>query len=259
MTSHVTIMIKNHIREYNTVLMSSIKTLYNRLQTLITENKSGIVALCRGHETADSLEYMIYFHSLGYIKVVKDHMSCYFMASIEKELQRELKYFSDRDDYISLSELGIEEEHFLDTVINSMLWDMAHEMGTIAPDDILNDKWQIPRRIENWNAYREFTLGLADTIEGDIATFRTCLKNKSRIPSHGKEFQVGLLYDDYTSTFVLSEWGWENFKDDETGKEYPIECTRRLLECYHNWCVLYAKFRLAYYYHLHEISSAESH
>ena len=88
MTSHVTIMIQNHRWEYNTILMSSIKTLYNRLQTLITENKSGIVALCRGYETADSLEYMVYFHSLGYVKVVQDHMSCYFMASIEKKLQR---------------------------------------------------------------------------------------------------------------------------------------------------------------------------
>lgn len=257
MTSHVTIMIKNHIWEYNQILMSSIKTLYNRLQTLITENKSGIVALCRGHKTADSLEYIVYFHSLGYVKVVKDYISCYFLASMEKELQSELKYFSDRDDYISLSELDIEEEHFLDTVINSILWDMAQEIGTVDPDDIINDKWQIPGRIKNWNAYREFTLGLADTIEGDIEAFRICLKNKSRIPSHGKEFQVGLLYDDYISTLVLSEWVWENFKDEETGKEYPIECTHRLLECYHNWRVLYAKFRLAYYHQLHEINIAE--
>jgi hypothetical protein len=50
---------------------------------------------------------------------------------------------------------------------------------------------------------------------------------------------------------------WENFKDEESGKEYPIECTHRLLEFYHNWRVLYAKFRLAYYNQLHEISSAE--
>ena len=250
-------MIKNHIREYNTILMSNIKTLYNRLQTLITENKSGIVALCRGHETADSLEYMVYFHSLGYVKVVQDHMSCYFMASIEKKLQRELKYFSDRDDYLSLSEIGIEQEHLLDTAINSMLWDMAHELGTIDPDEILKDKWQIPRRIENWGAYREFTLGLADTIEGEIDAFRTYLKNKSRISSHGKEFQVGLIYDDYTSTFVLREWVWETFKDDDTGKEYQIERTRPLLQCYHNWRALYAKFRLAYYNQLHEINIAE--
>ena len=188
---------------------------------------------------------------------MKDYISCYFLASMEKELQSELKYFSDRDDYLSLSEVGIEEEHFLDTVINSILWDMAQEIGTIDPDDIINDKWQIPGRIKNWNAYREFTLGLADTIEGDIEAFRTCLKNKSRIPSHGKEFQVGLLYNDYISTLVLNEWVWENFKDDETGKEYPIECTRRLLECYHNWRVLYAKFRLAYYNQLHEINISE--
>ena len=259
MTLIVTIMGKKDSWEYKMIFMSSIKTLYNRLQTLIAENKSGIVALCRGHKTADSLEYIVYFHSLGYVKVVKDYIPCYFLASMEKELQSELKYFSDRDDYLSLSEVGIEEEHFLDTVINSILWDMAQEIGTVDPYDIINDKWQIPGRIKNWNAYREFTLGLADTIEGDIEAFRTCLKNKSRIPSHGKEFQVGLLYDDYISTLVLSEWVWENFKDDETGEEYPIEYTRRLLECYHNWRVLYAKFRLAYYYQLHEINSTESH
>ena len=75
MTSHVTIMIKNHIWEYNPILMSSINTLYNRLQTLIAENKSGIVALCRGHKTTDSLEYIVYFHSLGYVKVVKDYIT----------------------------------------------------------------------------------------------------------------------------------------------------------------------------------------
>ena len=32
-------MIKNHIWEYNPILMSSIKTLYTSLQTLIAENK----------------------------------------------------------------------------------------------------------------------------------------------------------------------------------------------------------------------------
>ena len=80
--------------------MSSIKTLYNRLQTLITENKSGIVALCRGHETADSLEYMVYFHSLGYVKVVKDYMSCYFLASMEKELQVGLVYDNTGKEYL---------------------------------------------------------------------------------------------------------------------------------------------------------------
>ena len=199
-------MIKNHIWEYNTILMSSIKTLYNRLQTLITEKKSGIVALCRGYETADSLEYMVYFHSLGYVKVVQDHMSCYFMASIEKKLQRELKYFSDRDDYLSLSEIGIEQEHFLDTVINSMLWDMAHEMGTVDPDDILKDKWQIPIRIKNWDAYREFTLGLADTIEGEIDAFRTYLKLKINFKLH---FFVLIQ----SKVFIVSLYDYEHIQN----------------------------------------------
>ena len=186
--------------------MSSIKTLYNRLQTLITEKKSGIVALCRGYETADSLEYMVYFHSLGYVKVVQDHMSCYFMASIEKKLQRELKYFSDRDDYLSLSEIGIEQEHFLDTVINSMLWDMAHEMGTVDPDDILKDKWQIPIRIKNWDAYREFTLGLADTIEGEIDAFRTYLKLKINFKLH---FFVLIQ----SKVFIVSLYDYEHIQN----------------------------------------------
>ena len=68
--------------------MSSIKTLYNRLQTLIAENKSGIVALCRGHKTADSLEYMVYFHSLGYVKAVKDYANKLKKAGYEIERKR---------------------------------------------------------------------------------------------------------------------------------------------------------------------------
>ena len=232
--------------------MSSIKTLYNRLQTLISENKNGIVAFCGSSTMEDAYEYVAYIHSLECVYVVTDSYLCYFPASEKNVLQGELKYFSNRNDYISLSDLGIAEDSFFCDAINSILWDTVHETSTADQEEDSNDMWQIPTEVKDWESYSAFTLGLSDTLEGDIKAFHTCLENESVISAHGTEFHVGLTYDDESSTLILYHMVPEVFKDEETGEEHIVEITQTLLQCDNDWRTLYAKFRLAYFHQLME-------
>ena len=232
--------------------MSSIKTLYNRLQTLISENKNGIVAFCGSSTMEDAYEYVAYIHSLECVYVVTDSYLCYFPASEKNVLQGELKYFSNRNDYISLSDLGIAEDSFFCDAINSILWNTVHETSTADPEENSNDMWQIPTEVKDWESYSAFTLGLSDTLEGDIKAFHTCLENESVISAHGTEFHVGLTYDDESSTLILYHMVPEVFKDEETGEEHIVEIAQTLLQCDNDWRTLYAKFRLAYFHQLIE-------
>ena len=232
--------------------MSSIKTLYNRLQTLISENKNGIVAFCGSSTMEDAYEYVAYIHSLECVYVVTDSYLCYFPASEKNVLQGELKYFSNRNDYISLSDLGIAEDSFFCDAINSILWDIVHETSTVDPEENSNNMWQIPTEVKDWESYSAFTLGLSDTLEGDIKAFHTCLENESVISAHGTKFHVGLTYDDESSTLILYHMVPEVFKDEETGEEHIVEIAQTLLQCDNDWRTLYAKFRLAYFHQLME-------
>ena len=232
--------------------MSSIKTLYNRLQTLISENKNGIVAFCGSSTMEDAYEYVAYIHSLECVYVVTDSYLCYFPASEKNVLQGELKYFSNRNDYISLSDLGIAEDSFFCDAINSILWDIVHETSTVDPEENSNNMWQIPTEVKDWESYSAFTLGLSDSLEGDIKAFHTCLENESVISAHGTEFHVGLTYDDESSTLILYHMVPEVFKDEETGEEHIVEIAQTLLQCDNDWRTLYAKFRLAYFHQLME-------
>lgn len=232
--------------------MSSIKTLYNRLQTLISENKNGIVAFCGSSTMEDAYEYVAYIHSLECVYVVTDSYLCYFPASEKNVLQGELKYFSNRNDYISLSDLGIAEDSFFCDAINSILWNTVHETSTADPEENSNDMWQIPTEVKDWESYSAFTLGLSDTLEGDIKAFHTCLENESVISAHGTEFHVGLTYDDESSTLILYHMVPEVFKDEETGEEHIVEIAQTLLQCDNDWRTLYAKSRLAYFHQLME-------
>ena len=112
--------------------------------------------------------------------------------------------------------------------------------------------WQIPTEVKDWESYSAFTLGLSDTLEGDIKAFHTCLENESVISAHGTEFHVGLTYDDESSTLILYRMVPEVFKDEKTGEEHIIEIAQTLLQCDNDWRILYAKFRLAYFHQLME-------
>lgn len=232
--------------------MSSIKTLYNRLQTLISENKNGIVAFCSSSTMEDAYEFVAYIHSLECVYVATDSYLCYFPASEKNVLQGELKYFSNRNDYMSLSEIGIAEDSFFCDAINSILWNIVHETSTADSEENSNDMWQIPTEVKDWESYSAFTLGLSDTLEGDIKAFHTCLENESVISAHGTEFHVGLTYDDESSTLILYRMVPEVFKDEETGEEHIVEIAQTLLQCDNDWRTLYAKFRLAYFHQLME-------
>ena len=61
--------------------MSSIKTLYNRLQTFINEKKNGIVAFCGSSSMEGAYEYVAYIHSLECVYVVTDSYLCYFQPA----------------------------------------------------------------------------------------------------------------------------------------------------------------------------------
>ena len=98
------------------------------LNTLISARRSGVVAICGDPGVENGLSYMIYFPVLEIIYIVRaDWGSEYFDIDCGNWLAQALGEFAVRQDTYTLTELGIDETHFLRTELNSLLWHMAHD------------------------------------------------------------------------------------------------------------------------------------
>ena len=127
------------------VNMACIKTLYNRLLTLVNSNKSGIIVLCCNPLEEHARESMAYIHSLGYIYTSNSVEIRYFPIDDKESLNKALREFANRADEIPVHDYKKDEQILLDSVLKSLLWDMAHEREREYEDSL----WSAPSEIRN--------------------------------------------------------------------------------------------------------------
>ena len=191
--------------------MKTQQTLRKKLDALVGGSRSGIIAVCGHPSIENGLDYVVYFHSLHIIHVVRaDEWSEYFYASATNCVTRVLEEFSGRDDMLSLAELGMDESAFLKEDLSSLLLYMAHDENSyptfIAPE------------------FYAFTIFGEKDLESDIKRFYRLLLSSEQFSVAGNEFCLESSLDEETGKPVYQFYRCfiEMLTDDETGASVPI-------------------------------------
>lgn len=218
--------------------MSCIKTLYNRLLTLVNSNKSGIIVLCCNPLEEHARESMAYIHSLGYIYTSNSVEIRYFPIDDKESLNKALREFSNRADEILVHDYKNDEQNLIDSVLKSLLWDMAHEIER----DCDNSLWSAPSEIRNFDSFWNFNLGLADTLEEEVRVFLQLLSKSGEFTIGNQTFCASVGSDGERDLWTLYTVSNETFTDDDTGERFPIRRFHPVIMC-EKWETLYAKSR----------------
>ena len=216
--------------------MSCIKTLYNRLLTLVNSNKSGIIVLCCNPLEEHARESMAYIHSLGYIYTSNSVEIRYFPIDDKESLNKALREFSNRADEIPVHDYKNDEQNLIDSVLKSLLWDMAHEIERNCEDSL----WSAPAEIRNFDSFWNFNLGLADTLEEEVRVFLQLLSKSGEFTIGNQVFCTSVGSDGERDLWTLYTVTDDTFTDDETGESFPIRRFHPVIMS-KKWETLYAK------------------
>ena len=215
--------------------MKEKQPLRKKLDALVGGCRSGIVAVCGNLGIENGLDYVVYFHSLRTIHVVRaDEWSEYFYAGANNCVTRVLEEFSSRDDMLDIADLGMDESAFLKEDLSSLLWDMTHDENSyptfIAPE------------------FHAFTIFGETDLESDIKRFYRLLLSSEHFSVAGNAFCLESSLDEETGKPVYQFYRCfiDMFTDDETGNSVPITRFALLLE-EESWQALYAKTRTFIY------------
>ena len=111
------------------MIMATNLNIREKLNRLVAEGKSGVLALFDASDSASGYDYIVYLHSLDIVYVVDSisEASGYFDCTDNHSLNRWVVSFADRENAISLNDVGEDEQIFLNSVTNDLLWHMTHE------------------------------------------------------------------------------------------------------------------------------------
>ena len=233
--------------------MDNHLSLRNKLDNLVKDGRSGIVALCGDAGAESGLDYIAYFHSLDIVYVVRSEFGReYFDADANSFVTKTLREFSARQDHIPLAELGVGESQFLESALSELLWDMTHDDGDV-PDDfdepatLARAGLPDPAPVTADQGYWAFTLFGLGGLESDILRFRELLLAKSPFSAAGNGFSLGSYLDETDrKVYVLNRQCDDIITDDETGEQYPVYFFEPVLaNC--DWRTLYARARTMIY------------
>ena len=227
-----------------------MKSLYNRLATLVKNNKSGIVTFCGNPGVPETFFCMAYFHSLGYVFCQTESESSYFDVKSSNILNKALWGFSKLNGIHSPTEIDKLESSHLNTLYADLLWHMAHEMEIENHTYEYSDLWEIPCIINNYDEFENFTLGFAGDLESDAMGFFENSQSDTGFSVYGKDFRVVHDTSPQNESWTLYYVYPENFVDDHSGEEYIIQRLLRIITC-DNWRSLYAASRAVIYNRLH--------
>lgn len=219
--------------------MATILNIREKLNRLVAEGKSGVLALFNAADSAEGYDYIVYLHSLDMVYVVDSvsEASGYFDSSDAQSLNRWVAPFADRENVISLNDVGEDEQIFLNSVTNDLLWHMTHdwELGENEQDvDVHLNANDCPDA--------DFTLGFADTLECDIKTFRELIACGGDFSVCGVKVGVYQVGNDDEKSFYFVECYDEIFTDEDTNESLTVERHRIIFEL-NDWRTLYAKAR----------------
>ena len=222
-----------------------MKTLYNRLTTLVKNGMSGIVAFCGNPKNNEPLTYVAYFHSMGYVFVQEEDESSYWSINAKKLVEKKLLAFSKRSYCASAGKVAKLESELLDRIFSDLLWHMAHEMDTENHTYETSDKWEIPCVLDDYDDFAPFTLGFASDLESDALGFFKSSQADICFSVGEKKYYV-VCDTDKKESWTLYHAYPETFVDEQTGDEYIIQRLLRIISC-DNWRSLYAASRAVIY------------
>ena len=221
------------------MIMTTNLNIREKLNRLVAEGKSGVLALFNASDSAAGYDYIVYLHSLDMVYVVDSisEASGYFDSTDTHSLNRWVAFFADRENAISLNDVGEDEQIFLNYVTNDLLWHMTHEweLGEGEQDaDVHLNVSDCPDA--------DFTLGFADTLECDIKMFRDLIACGGDFSVCGVKVGAYLVGDDDEKSYYFVECYDEIFTDEDTNESLTVERHRIIFEL-NDWRTLYAKAR----------------
>ena len=225
------------------MIMATNLNIREKLNRLVAEEKSGVLALFNAANSAAGYDYIVYLHSLGIVYVVDSisEASGYFDSTDTHSLNRWVASFADRENAISLNDVGEDEQIFLNSVTNDLLWHMTHEWGLdeeLDEDEQNGDVCEIADDCPD----TDFTLGFADTLECDIKMFRDLMTSGGDFSVCGVKVGAYQVGDDDEKSYYFVECYDEIFTDEDTNESLTVERHHIIFEL-NDWRTLYAKAR----------------
>lgn len=223
--------------------MATILNIREKLNRLGAEGKSGVLALFNAADSAAGYDYIVYLHSLDMVYVVDSvsEASGYFDSGDAQSLNRWIAPFADRENAISLNDVGEDEQIFLNSVTNDLLWHMTHEWELGEELDEDEQDADVHLTVSDCPV-ADFTLGFADTLECDIKMFRDLMTSGGDFSVCGVKVGAYQVGDDDEKSFYFVECYDEIFTDKDTNESLTVERHRIILEL-NDWRTLYAKAR----------------
>ena len=221
----------------------------SKLDNLIKDGRSGIVAICGNPENRDTLEFMVYFHSLGAVFIHCEWQDQYFDADAARLVAQATNEFENRQDKFDPAEAGINESDFLRKELGSLLWHMTHDDEDI-PDGVEETEWlgraglQAPDSLVYDPCDENDTIFGSADLETDIAHFGDLAKTGGDFSVAGHDFSLDSDLDDNGKTVYRLGRIFPDFLiDDATGERIPFKRVETYLHNY-DWRNLYARTRI---------------
>lgn len=221
------------------MIMAINLNIREKLNRLVAEGKSGVLALFDAADSAAGYDYIVYLHSLDMVYVVDSisEASGYFDSTDTHSLNRWVASFADRENAISLNDIGEDEATFLNSVTNDILWHMTHE-------------WELDEDEQDADVHLtvsdcpdvDFTLGFADTLECDVKMFRDLMTSGGDFSVCGVKVGAYQVGDDDEKSYYFVESYDDIFTDEDTNESLTVERHRIIFEL-NDWRRLYAKAR----------------
>jgi len=161
-----------------------------------------------------------------------------------------LQNFIGKDDDMTVEDLGMDEQEYLDICTDCLLNDMAHD-GSECPEQDCEDydgRYSYSSEDDNWYPDTHYTITGAADIAGDIKAVRTAIENGGEISvavRDGGSRQFCMKVN-AAGEYVLSTFENAEIQDTDTGENVPVQERVQLLRAL-DWRTFYAKSRLFIY------------
>ena len=244
--------------------METIESLQKKISDLAAAGRSGIVSICGDTFPPDEDESfwenhnaLVYIQPLDTLVAFMPWGSAYQTGDDRLSSDCLLQNFIEREDELTLEELGMDEKTYLEICTDCLLNDMAHDDSECPELDCedYDERYTSLSENDSWYPDTHFTITGAEDIASDIRAIRTAIENRSEISVPVRDGRIRQFYVSMNTDgeYVLSTSEDKKTQDIDTGENIPCQETVRLLRAL-DWRTFYAKSRLFIYHNWFRIA-----
>lgn len=237
--------------------METVESLQKKVSELATAGHSGIVMLCGdAFPPADDESFWENHNALVYVQLLDTLVaflswgSAYQTGDDRLSSDCLLQNFIEREDELTLEELGMDEKTYLEICTDCLLNDMAHDDSECPELDCedYDERFTYPSENDQWYPDTNYTITGAEDIASDIRAIRTAIEDKTEIRVQVRDGRIRPFYMSMNADgeYVLSTFENAEIKDTNTGKNITVQENVQLLRAL-DWRTFYAKSRLFIY------------